>query len=274
MDRPMEIPCGQCIGCRMEKAREWAVRCVHECSLHDGNSFITLTYDDDKLPDWGNLVKADFQNFVKRLRYRLEPKQIRYFASGEYGDDKGRPHFHSIIFGEDFSSDRYFWKKSKGENLYRSPTLEKAWTAGFATIGEATYESAQYIARYQMKRIRGPKAEEHYLRVDVATGEVFAVEPEFGLMSNRPGIGRGWLEKYKREVYENDSVILNGQEMLPPGYYDLIMGEEDAEKMESIKRKRQLRRSAQDETPDRLDVREHLAYQRLRRKERMLDAHG
>ena len=85
------VSCKQCKGCRLEYSRQWAMRITHEQSLWLNNIFITLTYDDDHLPQLGNsttLVKKDFQDFMKRLRKkenRHPNDPIRYYHCGEYG---------------------------------------------------------------------------------------------------------------------------------------------------------------------------------------------
>jgi len=72
---PLELPCGQCIGCRLERSRQWAIRCVHEASMHENNCFITLTYAPEYLPPDGGLIKSDFQKFIKRLRKSIFKKK-------------------------------------------------------------------------------------------------------------------------------------------------------------------------------------------------------
>lgn len=215
----LKIPCGQCIGCRLEYARQWAMRCVHEASLHKSNSFITLTYNDDNLPSDGGLWKIDFQRFMKRLRQKVtrtygKDVLIRFFHCGEYGSKNGRPHYHAIIFGFDFP-DKVLWKITpRGDYVYRSKLLESVWKYGFSTIGEVTFESCAYVARYITKKIKGDKelAKEHY-------GNRI---PEYTTMSRKPGIGQGWFQKYHREVYPVDRVVLRGREMKPPRYYDSL----------------------------------------------------
>ena len=97
-----EAPCGQCLGCRLDYAQEWAIRCMHEAEMQDNNSFITLTYDDQNLPRHGSLDKTHFQKFMKRMREHLSPLKIRFYHCGEYGEKYTRPHYHSLIFGYDF----------------------------------------------------------------------------------------------------------------------------------------------------------------------------
>lgn len=218
--RTLSLPCGQCVGCRLERSRQWALRCVHEASLHKDNSFITLTYDDKHLPPRSSLDYGDFQRFMKRLRKRVDPIRPRFYMCGEYGEDFNRPHFHACLFGFAFP-DRKFWRRGpSGSRVYRSELLEDLWPFGFSSIGEVTFESAAYVARYCMKKINGDLAESHYSRVDLDTGEIYQVTPEFNHMSLKPGIGAGWLEKYMTDVYPHDYVISRGKEVKPPKFYD------------------------------------------------------
>ena len=126
----IDLPCGQCIGCRIDKSKSWALRCVHEASLYDHNCFITLTFNDENLPDDKSLKKEDFVLFMKRLRKKydgLTPVQcgdkviypIRFFHCGEYGDQFSRPHHHACIFNFDFH-DKELWTVRDGVCLYRS----------------------------------------------------------------------------------------------------------------------------------------------------------
>lgn len=212
----LDLPCGQCIGCRLERSRQWAVRCMHEASLHKENSFLTLTYEDSRLPSNGSLVLSDYQNFMKRLRKSIAPKKVRFFHCGEYGEQLGRPHYHALLFGHDFADRKFF--SSRGDNrVFTSESLSRLWPFGFAVIGEVTFESAAYVARYVLKKVTGGKAEEHY------QGRA----PEYVTMSRRPGIGTGWFKKYSGDVYPRDRVIVRGVSTRPPRFYDGLLGKED-----------------------------------------------
>ncbi len=208
-DLAITVPCGQCIGCRLERSRQWAIRCVHESSLWEQNSFITLTYDDDNLPLNGSIDVTDFQKFMKRLRKKYTGQKIRFFHCGEYGEKNRRPHYHACLFNFDFP-DKKLYSERKKIKLYRSEILEKLWPFGFSLIGDVTFESAAYVARYITKKITGAGAEAHY----------GLLQPEYVTMSRRPGIGKGWFDKWKSEVYPSDSIIINGKEVRPPKYYD------------------------------------------------------
>ena len=214
-DSTLYVPCGQCVGCRLERSRQWAARCMNEASLHEENCFITLTYKDAPK----SLQYRDFQLFMKRLR-RQWPG-VRFYMCGEYGEDFGRPHYHAVLFGMNFP-DRYRWRKVNGHQLYRSPKLEALWQLGHCEIGAVTFESAAYVARYCMKKITGDAAEAHYSYVDEDTGEVCRREPEFCHMSLKPGIGARWLEKYQSDVYPAGEMVVRGVKSKSPRYYDKL----------------------------------------------------
>lgn len=212
------LPCGQCVGCRLERSRQWAVRCLHESQMHEHNCFVTLTYDDDNLPENGSLRYRDFQLFMKRLRKRFG-SDISFYAGGEYGETTWRPHFHACLFGVWFPDSIFFCKSPSGERLYRSALLEKLWPFGMSSIGAVTFQSAAYIARYCMKKVTGDAAKDHYTRV-LPTGEIVELEPEFARMSLNPAVGKRWFDKYLKEVYPRDFVIVNGKKVKPPKAYD------------------------------------------------------
>lgn len=238
---PSVRPCGQCIGCRLEYSRCWAVRCTHESSLYEQNCFLTLTYDEKNLPSDKSLRKKDLQKFMKRLRRKNEHKTIRFFACGEYGEKFSRPHYHICLFNYDFPDRqifkagkkthyKHYWKKGHDHSVYTSDMCGEVWQKGFHTIGELTFESAAYVARYVTKKVTGEKKDLWY------EGK----QPEFALMSRRPGIGYGWIEKYKNDVYPKDFHTLNGNKMRPNRYYDSYCEKVDKRMFEEIKKKRRL----------------------------------
>ncbi|AJK28271.1 putative replication initiation protein [Eel River basin pequenovirus] len=256
-DMPVTVPCGQCIGCRLERSRQWAMRCMHEAQLHDDNCFLTLTYDDEHLPEDGSLDVKHFQDFMKRLRERIKPRKVRFFHCGEYGEQTLRPHYHALLFGFDFP-DRVFYTTRNGNSLDISPTLQELWGHGFCTVGALTFESAAYVARYVLKKVTGDGAEDHYTRVNSETGEIVKVRPEYTTMSRRPGIAADWWRKYRQEVIDHDSVILRGREMRPPAFYDRLLEVEEPELHARMKAKRKAQgeRFAHDNTTNRLRTRE------------------
>lgn len=230
------IPCGQCIGCRLERSRQWAVRLVKELKSHDTASFLTLTYDDKHVPLVGTslkmtLNKEDIQKFLKRLRFEISPRKIRYFQCGEYGETYGRPHHHMILFGEDFLKDRVPARKSRaGFPQWSSPTLTRLWGKGEALIAAVTFESCAYVARYSLKKHLGPGAKLLY------AGKM----PEYVTMSRRPGIGADYLTEFISDVYPSDEVAILGRpSCLPPKYFDKLLEKVDPELFAKIKAKRE-----------------------------------
>jgi len=268
-DLPMQVPCGRCIGCRLMRSKQWAVRCMHEASLHEDNCFITLTFDDKHLPQDNSLHKEDFQKFMKRLRKEYPEKTIRYYHCGEYGEKYSRPHHHACIFGFDFK-DKVLQTTKNGSKLYVSPTLEKLWKNGYHTIGEVTYESAAYVARYITKKYTGKFAYLKYEQLEVETGEITDLLPEYNTMSRKPGIGKGWYDKYKSDLYPDDFVIVNGKKHKVPKFYDTKYEIEFPDEMKSIVQARQLTawQQADNNTPERLEVREAVAQAKFKQTNR------
>lgn len=248
VENRVQIPCGRCIGCRLEKARQWALRCVHESKLWDDNCFFTLTYDDKSLPDGGTLVPDDLQLFMKRLRKHFG-NGIRFFACGEYGDELGRPHYHGLLFNFDFPDKRFFKCSESGSKLYTSERLDAIWGRGYGTIGAVTFESAGYVARYALKKITGPPAESHY------NGKV----PEFLRMSRRPGIGREFVSRFASDLYPSDECVVDGRVSKPPRYYDNVMESVSPEMLAVVKERRKAAAAAdEDNSGGRLLVREEV----------------
>lgn len=222
------LPCGHCIGCRLERSRQWAVRCIHEASFHDDNCFLTLTYDDVHLPENGSLIKKDLTDFWKRLRRAIFPKKLRYFACGEYGSKFERPHYHACVFGYS-PDDKKLYSIRAGSRLYISPLIAKLWPFGFHTIGDVTFDSAAYVARYVLKKVTGDNADSHY------NGR----EPEYVVMSRRPGIAHDWIRKFYDDVYPHDYVVIRDNiKCRPPKYYDQIYDFECNGDLEYVKNKR------------------------------------
>lgn len=254
-DLPVTVACGRCIGCRLERSRQWAVRLMHEAQLHADGCFLTLTYDNEHLPRGGTLVKKHFQDFMKRLRRGFPPKSVRYFHCGEYGSLRRRPHYHAIVFGVDFP-DKIFFKEKNGNRLYISAKLEQLWPFGSSLIGSVTFESAAYVARYCVEKLH-LDGEFEYEHIDVETGEVLPLKSEYVTMSLKPAIALDWFRQFKGETYRDDTVIMRGQEMPPPRYYDRQFEIEDPKRMAEIKSARRRRANkSEHNTPERLAVRE------------------
>lgn len=241
----MKIPCGQCIGCRLEKSKEWAIRCVHESMMWDENCFLTLTYDEEHLPKNKSVDKRDLQKFFKRLRKKYEPKIIRYYACSEYGEETLRPHYHAALFNHDFT-DKQEWKNTPGGVLYVSKEANEIWRLGNVIVGTLTFESAAYIARYIAKKITGKMANDHY--------GVRELPSQY--MSRRYGLGKAWTECYGKELLESGSVVVRGVECKQPRFYDNILERVDPESLRTIKERRRKFINDNEQTIARLQVRQ------------------
>lgn len=264
---------------------------MHEAKLHEDNCFITLTYNDENLPDIGSLDYGHFQKFMKKLRnrYRTEVlvngkrkrkkrlyyyKNIRFFMCGEYGELKDRPHFHVLLFGHNFEDRVFFKKTTAGNTLYTSRILDELWGMGFCTIGELSFESAQYVARYIFKKAPGGSMESQKLNhVDQETGEILQKEAEFTHMSLKPGIGHGFLRKYYTDMFPNDLCVINGLELRPPKYYMRKLKDLDPVTFDEIQQKRQLNglQYQKDRTPERLAVKEECIKARISQRKRNVE---
>ncbi len=266
-DLPVKLPCGQCVGCRLERSRQWAIRCSHEASLYEDNAFITLTYSDAHLPSDGSLNLVHFQKFIKRLRKQYGPK-IRYYHCGEYGEKFKRPHYHACLFNFDFEDKKLFQIKNNNR-YYTSEILQTLWPMGFSIIGDVTFQSAAYVARYIMKKINGAAAENHYANPE--TGEI--LKPEYTTMSRRPGIGSAWLKKYQSDVYPGDFVVMGGKKMKPPKYYDRQYELTNPSEYGQLKTDRVLnaKKFESNNTPERLKTREVVQKARLNLLPRKLE---
>lgn len=255
-DKPyktIEIGCGQCLMCRIEKAKEWQKRIIAESKMHKNNWFITLTYDNENLPvkefvkikfdqDTGevlemgevataHLVKKDVTDFKKRLLEHYREKYghtgIRFFYCGEYGEKTQRPHYHIIFFNLPIPDLQLYKLNRQGQAMYNSKTLTEKWGMGHVVIGSLTYESAGYVARYVLKKQKSNVIYE-------------GREKEFTEMSRKPGIGKSYYEKYKDDIYKYDKMLIPKEFdqsfwTKPPKYFDELYHDEDQDKAYEVK---------------------------------------
>lgn len=263
----ISLPCGRCIGCRLEHSRQWATRIMFESQLHDSSAFITLTYNDENLPFPPSLNYKHFQDFMKRLRKRFG--KVRFYMCGEYGDINLRPHYHAALFGVDFAGDRQLYRVTdSGHNIYISDDLASLWPFGFSSVCELNFDTAAYISRYVTKKITGDAAKAHYSFTDAETGEVYDRVPEFAHMSLKPGIGGEWFEKFNKDVYDgHDYVVIRGHKCKPPRYFDKLLKRANPDRFDQVKVSRETRglSNYKDNIPDRLYVKETIARAGLNR---------
>lgn len=246
--KPFNLPCSKCIGCRLNYARSWALRCQLEALSNKENCFITLTISPEQLEKRKNpwsVDKRDFQLFMKKLR-KKHGEHIRYFHCGEYGEKNNRPHYHALIFGHDFrikTNANKVQKFGKGKfPLYNSEELNTLWSHGHCTVGDLNFTTASYTARYVTKKIKGEASKIH---INSETGEVTHIEDVYCTMSRgnkktkSNGIGHDAYNKYKHRWYGNDFIVNgNGIKMKPPRYFDKLYEQEYPEKFEAIKKAR------------------------------------
>lgn len=262
----LDLPCGACVGCQVERAREWSMRIQHEAKCWPVNSVVTLTYDDKHYPPGGNLVYRDFQLFMHRLR-KLMANRIRFFVCGEYGARTLRPHYHAVLFNTEFKDRKPSYAGhlfGKDAERFVSAELGELWPHGLHEIDpEVTGKNAAYIARYVTKKL--DQAVDSRL-VDSETGEVLRVVPEFIRMSTRPGLGAYWYRRYGyTDVFPHDRVILKGDKQKPPRYYMKLLDRGFPFLADEVREKRVVaaRRRAPDNSPPRLKAKETVAKARL-----------
>lgn len=250
----VEVPCNNCIGCKLERARQWSIRMMHEARYHDRNCFLTLTYNDQALPQDYGLDLRHWQLFFKKLRMALTVRcshvrgehsahirayaqhhtiRIRFFACGEYGDGTARPHYHAIVFGYD-PPDKVFHSVSKsGEKMYVSPSLEKLWGHGHVKVQDVTLRSCNYVARYVTKKIKGNDQyqADHYYRLSPVDGQYHSVRPEFAVMSRKPGIAYKFFQEFKGDIFPSGYLIVDGRKQRPPAYYLKLLTQEEQDRL-------------------------------------------
>lgn len=268
---PILVQCGSCSGCRLERARQWSIRCWHEASLREENTFITLTFAPKHLAPDGSLHKEDFQLFMKRLRkmattdrkfkkasrkkFGKDFTNIRYFHCGEYGEKLGRPHHHACLFNFQFPDQEFIRFSKTGFPCYTSKFLSQLWTFGIHEIGEVTQKSAAYVARYILKKRKLSESYNHYQ----------GKNPEYNTMSRRPGIAHDWYKKFQSDVYPGDFVAMDGgYKSRPPRYYDRQYELTNPEDFALLKQSRVDRAKADpNNTPERLAVRRDIQERKL-----------
>lgn len=266
MGRRVErLPCGRCIGCRLDRGQSWSVRCLHEAQLYDSNLFVTLTYDDDHVPLDRSLSVRDTQLFLKRLRKRVRGVTravngkfpIRYFCAGEYGELTDRPHYHLLLFNAHFAD-----RVRVGKRLFASEELSSIWLQGSAYFGNVTPASASYVSQYCLKKVYGRVAgEDRYF--DPYTGAFRT--PEFSTMSRRPGIGAWWYETFKSDILPRDYVVIEGRRVRVPRFYADRFAAENPDEFGNVRERREQKvLSLEDRSFARLEASEILAESRLK----------
>lgn len=249
------------------RAQDWSLRCVHEAQFHAENAFVTLTYSEESLPADRSVHPEHLRAFMRRLRRSIFPKRVRFFGCGEYGERTWRPHYHVLLFGHEFLSDRVPYRSTPYGRTYTSVTLDELWSHGQCEIGSLTSQSAGYVARYSLKKVTGQLAESHYSRVNLETGELYQLVPEFLAMSKQPGIGYEWFKRYAPDLRDDFAVVLtadgSSRKVNVPKYYDKKFDERELA-LRKAERKRKSRLHKADQTPERLAVRKEVKVAQLK----------
>lgn len=202
-----QLPCSKCIECRLEFARTWAIRCVHEAQMYPNNCFVTLTYSEENLKS-PRLQYKDFQDFMKRLRKKNGNQKLGYNVVGEYGEETKRPHWHAIIFNFAPNDGIKKYKNSRDDQVYSSKMLTETWGHGIAEYGTVTFHSAGYVSRYAAKKLVHGKDDEHDFH-------------PISKKSNKQAIGKKWLETYYQDVFNYGQLVLpDGTTSSIPRYYE------------------------------------------------------
>lgn len=243
----LRLPCGKCIGCHADKARNYATRAIHEYySDRDREGcFVTLTFNEEMLrkrdvSNYKSISRSELSGFIKRLRERVYAKYgktIRIFASGEYGEIKNRPHYHLLIYGFDFPDKYEFsFRYHNGERIsyFRSPFLESIWkpagdspSYGFSVIGAMTQSSCQYVASYVSDKL-DEFGDKDYKQL--------GIDKPFFYTPSKEGLGFQYFQKYYKSIYSIGYCHWhNGVKAPIPGYYTSLLKRYDPELYSSYK---------------------------------------
>lgn len=227
------VPCRKCIECKLDNAKEWAIRSALECKSSEDNWFVTLTYADQFIPVNKKGIftcsYSDLSRFIESLRKvftRQGIKNIKYLASSEYGSRTNRPHYHLCFFNLPLDDLEPTGERSNlGHPYFVSKLVDKIWNKGIHKIGRVTYQSAGYVARYTIKKLKNLDYEK------------LGIEPEKLFMSK--GIGKKYFEENKEHIYKYDVVNLNTDDGLiklqPPRYFDRLYEKQNPERLQEIK---------------------------------------
>lgn len=260
--RVTPIPCGQCIECKLNYAREWATRGMLEMNYGynggkypDGTCwFITLTYSDEYLPtavkvntetgekfEGISLEKHDIQKFCKRLRYHYPQMKSKYISAGEYGTNTQRPHYHMIWFGIPLEQEQFkkVGMSPTNDPYWKLDKLNDIWGMGHVTIGRVTWESIGYVMRYNLKKVKGK---------DKLWYEMQGMNEEFTTKSQR--IGKDYLDMYQDKIYQTDSIPITNKKtglyIKPPKAFDRILRERNTDLYDTITEQRKANADTQE----------------------------
>lgn len=300
---PTILPCGRCVGCLLRRSLEWSCRvCAEQFTRHHFHnspfaSFLTLTYNNQNLPEDHSIRVEEVQGFMKRLREFYDRvygiQNLKFFACGEYGENFHRPHYHIVILGTDFCEPERLKQQhttdahlqldrldsidpdltrapiKRGPQLYETRALNKLWKKGYIVAGTCTAQSVAYTARYSTKKllVQYKKVDRNTIEIE-RDGQNKKVRSEFIRMSK--GFGEEYLDRYYPEIYENNRVSFGNDKFIIPRYFDKKMQSKHPEDWLKIANARQeyLESEAflKEQDPDRLRQKEEIKMLNLKFK--------
>lgn len=264
-----EFPCRQCLECKFQYVKDWTNRNLFENMFHEDSCFVTLTYDEENLPDGGTLIKDHPSKFMKALRQKIYPKKVRFFSASEYGGKFGRPHIHILIYGW-LPEDRDPVRNDEGLISYESDQLTEIWGRGRTELSEVNQKTASYCAQYINKKVYGDLAPDHYTTTHPLTGDLIELEPEFCTMSLRPGIGLKYYKTWLEDMYPSDYLVYKGTRIAVPKFFDRHLERDNPEMFQEIKIKRKLEAKKpnrlKEQTPQRREIRNKIQEIKLNRR--------
>jgi hypothetical protein len=264
------LPCRGCLFCRTESQYEWLTRLMCEKHMNQHCYFLTLTYNDNHLPDDYSFNYSDVQKFLKRVRSHFLDEAITFYVVGEYGEENGRPHYHLLVFGFNlYDKDPCGSSSFTGDTRYRSKLLDKLWGLGYTEVGSVTPQSIGYVIGYIQKRITGDMAQDHYSICNADTGEIISRVPEFSHMSLKRPIGKSYYQAYQNEIINNDRIVFDNITYKVPRYFDYLTKRYNPEKFEEILYNRLLKLRKVDPyefSPERMRIKAEIKQIHLDRK--------
>lgn len=270
-----KIPCGRCIGCRLEYSKVWALRCLHESYLYDDNIFLTLTYDNDNIPLHNDLNPDDFTKFIKRLRYERNKnngsnqyQRIRYYMCGEYGADTLRPHYHAILFNYR-PQDSQLYTTRKGKRVYKSEELRKTWKKGNIEFSDVNFNTCAYVSRYMLKKLKYSESIKYDVYNEITGLVEYTKHREYTRMSRNPGIGYDFFKNTHMDTLGTYTYVLEGGVHVSIPRYYVEKADEISDGLTKVyKKKRRQRIENRELTPEQLMNRERVQKQRINKLER------
>lgn len=229
----LKLPCGKCPECQKDYYTQWATRGSRELQRWPISLFITLTYDDDHLPEDRSLNKKHVQDFIKRVKKHAQSTKenpVRQIYCGEYGTQTSRPHYHVILFNFDLEDKKPFRRTDQGDTIYHSQVLRNLWPFGNSEFGIAKPGAIAYLFKYILKK-KTRKEKKNPLELLIGD-TTYEVEHEFIEASRNPGIGAHMRQS---NSIKKGYLSVNGVRTKLPKYYQNFLQTHDPDTYEKLK---------------------------------------